>query len=313
VRRDASGTALSRPRLGKSPPIRSVVRVQRLVPRRHSRTTAAIVVILLAGLAIAGCRADDASDAADDPPSTSAESSTRPPKPSEPKPREGSCHDLSAAQVSRAHDKQRSIRCRKPHTTQTFYVGRFELATFGDEAPDTAAVAEFVTPKCSRHFKRWVGGDRQLRTLTRAHPVWFVPSLRDIRLGARWFRCDVVVAQSETRLAELPRDTEGMLDSESALDDYGLCSRGSPERRRSKTVTCDRPHSWRAFEVIRVKGHKSDDYPSRKKLRKTATRCLDRARRELEYPLEWKYGWQPPTRTQWASDIRWGICWVPTD
>jgi Septum formation len=286
--------------------------VQRLVPGRVSIAVAAVVA-LLAGLAAAGCRGDDSSEPADDPPRSAAgSSSNRLPKPKEPEPREGACHDLSAVQVSRAHDKRKPVRCRKPHTTQTYYVGRFELATFADQTPDTSAVAGYVTPKCTRHFKRWVGGDRVTRLLTRAHPVWFVPTTRDIKRGARWFRCDVVVSATESRLEKLPRDSEGLLDSASAMDAYGLCSRGSPERRRSKTVTCSRGHTWRAFDVIRVRG-KSDRYPSRKRLRKTGERCQNRARVELDYPLEWKYGWQPPTRAQWRIDVRWGICWVPTD
>jgi hypothetical protein len=286
--------------------------VQRLVPSRLS-IAVATVVTLLAGLAAAGCRSDDSSDADDDPPPSVAESPNRPPpKPKEPKPREGACHDLSARQISRAHDKRQPVRCRKPHTTQTFHVGHFKLNTSTDATPDTSAVAGYVTPKCTRHFKRWVGGDRVTRLLSRVHPVWFVPTTRDIKLGARWYRCDVVVSATESRLEELPRNTEGLLDSSSAMDEYGLCSRGSPERRHSKTVTCGRHHTWRAFDVIRVRG-KSDHHPSRKRLRKTGERCQNRARVELDYPLEWKYGWQPPTRAQWRAGVRWGICWVPAD
>jgi hypothetical protein len=294
--------------------------VQRLVPRRLG-TVAAILVTLLVGLTAAGCRGDGAvdpnADPADDPsssvPASESPSPDRMLLPKEPEPREGACHDLSSRQVSKAHDKRKPVRCRKSHTTQTYYVGAFTVDTFADQTPDTAAIAEYVTPKCTRHFKRWVGGDRVTRSLARVHPVWFVPTTRDIKRGARWFRCDVLVSATDKRLAELPRSTEGMLDSDSALDEYGLCSRGSPERPHSKTVICSRPHTWRAFDMMRMRGYKSDDYPSHKQRHRSAKHCQDQARVQLDYPLEWRYGWQPPTRQQWASGVRWGICWVPSD
>jgi len=290
------------------------------VPRRLT-IVVAVVVTLLVGLAAAGCRGDGSvnptADRADDPPpsapASESPSTTRMLMPKEPEPREGACHDLSNHQVSRAHDKQRPIKCRKEHTTQTYYVGRFKVDTFADQTPDTAAIAAFVTPKCTRHFKRWVGGDRVTRALTRVHPVWFVPTTRDIKRGADWFRCDVLVSATDKRLDELPRDSEGMLDSDSALDEYGLCSRGSPDGPHSKTVICSQPHTWRAFDMMRMRGYKSDDYPSREQRRASAKHCQDQARVQLDYPLEWRYGWQPPTPEQWATGVRWGICWVPSD
>ena len=290
------------------------------MPRRLT-IVVAVVVTLLVSLAAAGCRGDGSvnptADRADDPPpsapASESPSTTRMLMPKEPEPREGACHDLSNHQVSRAHDKQRPIKCRKEHTTQTYYVGRFKVDTFADQTPDTAAIAAFVTPKCTRHFKRWVGGDRVTRALTRVRPVWFVPTTRDIKRGADWFRCDVLVSATDKRLDELPRDSEGMLDSDSALDEYGLCSRGSPDGPHSKTVICSQPHTWRAFDMMRLRGYKSDDYPSREQRRASAKHCQDQARVQLDYPLEWRYGWQPPTREQWATGVRWGICWVPSD
>jgi hypothetical protein len=234
-------------------------------------------------------------------------------KPTVPHPNEGDCHDLTAAQSRRPHDAALPVPCRRPHTTQTYYVGTFDLSIIGDRSPSTADVAEFVTPRCDRRFVKWVGGDRSTRVLSRAHPVWFVPSDRDIELGARWYRCDLVVSASDDRLTELPRNTEDLLASSSALDEYGLCSRGSPERRGSDSVVCSKRHSWQAFSAIRVRTKRDDAFPSRKQLRDARNRCRDRARRELDWPLEWKYGWQPPNRTQWTGGLRWGLCWVPRD
>lgn len=233
-------------------------------------------------------------------------------KQSVPHPIEGDCHDLSTAQVQHPNDRNETVSCRKPHTTQTYHVGTFDLSIIGDRTPETADIADFVTPRCTRRFDRWVGGDHQTRILGRAHPVWFVPTARDIRLGARWFRCDLVVAGVENRLAELPRDTQELLESSAALDEYGLCSRGSPQRPRSVTVVCGERHSWQAFDALRVRSA-TDGYPTREGLRKARDRCRERARLELDFPLEWRYGWQAPSREQWQSGLEWGVCWVPRD
>lgn len=228
-------------------------------------------------------------------------------------PREGDCHALSAEQARQPHDNQDPVRCREDHTSQTYYVGTFDLSIIGDRSPSTADIAEFVTPRCDRLFKRWVGGDRVTRILSRVHPVWFVPNTHDIKLGARWFRCDLVVAATDSRLDVLPRNTADMLDSDSALNRFGLCSRGSPEKSHAKIVVCSRPHTWQAFTALGFGSHGSDAFPDRDQRRDARQRCIDQAREELDFPLEWTYGWQAPTRDEWAAGMRWGVCWVPRD
>jgi hypothetical protein len=228
-------------------------------------------------------------------------------------PDENDCHGLGTKQVQQPHDNKDPVRCSKDHTTQTYYVGTFDLSIIGDRNPSTADIADFVTPRCDRKFKHWIGGDRATRILSRVHPVWFVPSPHDIRLGARWFRCDVVVSATDSRLAQLPRNTEDMLDSDSALDEYGLCSRGSPEGKHAKIVACSQPHTWQAFTTLGFGGHGSDKFPHRDERHDARQRCNDQAREEQNFPLEWTYGWQAPTRNEWAAGMRWGVCWVPRD
>jgi Septum formation len=285
-------------------------------PSRSGRRSRIVAVVAVAVLALAaGCSDGDdgagSSDSGDRTTPTPGQD-VRLAEQSVPHPQEGDCHDLTAAQVQHPNDRNEIVRCRTPHTTQTYYVGTFDLSIIGDRTPETADVAEFVTPRCTRRFNRWVGGDRETRILARAHPVWFVPTPRDIQLGARWFRCDLVLTGVQDRLAELPRNTEGLLESSGALDEYGLCSRGSPERPRSTMVVCGRSHSWQAFDTLRVRSD-SDRYPSRKDLRDARKKCRERARAELDFPLKWTYGWQAPTREQWQSGLEWGVCWIPRD
>ncbi len=234
-------------------------------------------------------------------------------RPSAVHPRQSDCHALSAKAVRRPHDDKDPVKCRDDHTTQTYYVGTFDLSIISERNPSTADIADFVTPRCDRKFHRWIGGDRVTRILSRVHPVWFVPSAHDIRLGARWFRCDVVVSATDSRLAQLPRNTEDMLDSDAALSRYGLCSRGSPEKRHAKIVACSKPHTWQAFTALRFHTNGSDEFPDRDQRRGARQRCIEQAREEQDFPLEWSYGWQAPTRNEWAAGMRWGVCWVPRD
>jgi hypothetical protein len=276
---------------------------------------AALVVLTVVFVTYwAGNDGDDGSPAAAEP-SEPAESSpsdeVRLRTPMAVHPRESDCHALSAEHVQRPHDNKDPVRCRDDHTTQTYYVGTFDLSIIGDRNPSTADIAEFVTPRCDQMFKRWVGGDRETRILSRVHPVWFVPNTHDIRLGARWFRCDLVVSATDSRLDRLPRNTEGMLDSDSALNRYGLCSRGSPEGPHARIVVCSRPHTWQAFTTLGFGSHGSDNFPDHDQRRDARQRCIDKAREQQAFPLEWTYGWQAPTRDEWADGMRWGVCWVP--
>jgi len=177
--------------------------------------------------------------------------------------------------------------------------------------PDTAAIAQFVTPRCERKFADHVGGARATRVLSRLQPVWFVPSRSELARGARWFRCDVVAFAATDALARLPRDSAGLLDASGALDAWGLCSTAAPTRRSAEQVICDRRHSWRAFALIRLHGP-GDRWPGRDAIGAARRQCQDRARAEQGYPLRWTYGWQPPTRSQWRDGRRWGYCWAPT-
>jgi hypothetical protein len=207
------------------------------------------------------------------------------------------------------------VRCTRPHTAQTLDVGRLPARLVGGRhEPDARALAGYVTARCERRFARWIGGDRETRILSRLHAVWFLPSDEDLALGARWFRCDAVAFGTGEEPALLPRDVEGVLSDPGALDIFGACSKGSPEETRSVLVMCDQPrHTWRAFEVLPVQPTSEDRYPSAESRRVARGSCRDASREELGYPLQWRYGWQAPSRRAWATGVRHGLCWVPSD
>jgi len=230
-----------------------------------------------------------------------------------PPPEVGECRLLGAGDISAPTDDTSPVPCRDPHTTQTLAVGRLPRSVVGrPRRPDTEAIAGYVTPRCDRRFARWIGGDQQTRILSRLHGVWFLPSDEELALGARWFRCDAMAYGVGDEPGPLPRDIEGVLSQPAALGTFGVCSDGSPEQASSLLVSCDRPrHDWRAFAAQRLPAGRRESYPDRATLRRARGACSDASREELGFPLRWRYGWQPPTPTAWATGVRHGLCWVP--
>ena len=165
-------------------------------------------------------------------------------------------------------------------------------------------------PRCDRRFARHVGGGRNVRVLSRLQPVWFVPTPAELSRGARWYRCDVIGFAGADELARLPDGTAGVLEQPDSLETYGLCSTATPNLPGDYQVMCGRRHAWQAFAVIRLRGAEGQ-WPSRKRLAAARRECKTRARAHQGYPLEWTYGWQPPTREQWHEGRHWGYCWVP--
>jgi hypothetical protein len=279
-------------------------------------------LLCAATLLVSACSEGD-EPSGDEPPATSAPTPAEPepmlgddaaqPAQPAPAPRDGQCRLLRSDDVAAPTDDTEPVRCREPHTAQTFHVGRIPSGVVGDRSlPDTEGIAGYVTPRCNRRFARWIGGDADTRILSRLHSVWFLPSDEDLGLGARWFRCDAVAYGNGDEPTRLSADVSGALDATDALDTFGLCSEGSPERRDSVLLMCDRRrHDWRAFSVLRPEPGRRDSYPSRKARRQARQACSEAAREELDFPLEWRYGWQPPSRRAWRTGVRHGLCWVP--
>jgi len=266
-------------------------------------------------LILAGCSAGDSTPAAREPPAGATPSPNalrtapaRENRPPAPPPRVGACYRLSAAEAERPTNASEPVPCRKPHTTQTYHVGTMPKAIV--DGGDAVAIADYVTPRCDNRFKRHVGSGRDVRVLSRLQPVWFVPKRSQLTRGSRWFRCDIIGFAAADDLSRLPVSTAGVLEQPGILDKYGLCSTATPNLPDVHHVMCGRPHAWRAFAVVRLDGQESR-WPSRNRLAEARQDCKTQARALQGYPLQWTYGWQPPTRAQWWQGRHWGYCWVP--
>jgi hypothetical protein len=206
------------------------------------------------------------------------------------------------------------VPCNSPHTARTIHVGTLDTVVEGHSvAVDSAFVKRQLATTCPRRLAAYVGGSAKARDLSRFAVVWFSPTLAESDRGADWFRCDLVAFSGETSLFALPRKPPGIrgaLDRPGALATYGLCGSTAPGARGFQRVICGRPHSWRAFDTIALRG--GDRYPGAARLRTAGdAECKSRAAARAEDSLRFRYGWEWPTEEQWDTGQRFGYCWVP--
>jgi len=273
-----------------------------------------VCTALLAVLVVGGCTAGSgsreassaaggsASSAAGSSASTAAGSSASSAAPAVPRaPEEGACYRLSTAQLTRSWSDSRPVPCSSRHTSRTIFVGLH----------DGHQVAADKT--CPRKLAGYVGGSARTRDLSRFNVVWFSPTPAQREQGATWFRCDLIVFSGTDSLFPLPRKGPGVkrvLDRPDALATYGLCGTAAPGSARFERVICARRHSWVAFDTIGLAGGKR--YPGVAKVDGAGLdECRSRAAARAGNALRYRYGWEYPTRAQWAAGQRFGYCWMP--
>ncbi len=265
------------------------------------------------GAAPAGSPSTPASSsaAASASPSPSAPTSTPPVVPAAP--RASACYRLSTAQLTQPSNASAPVPCGRRHTAQTIYVGKLDTVVDGHSvAVDSAVVQEQLRTTCPRKLAAYVGGSAKTRELSRLNVVWYSPTLAQSDRGADWFRCDAIAFGTQEALAVLPgpRRLAGALDRPGALDTYGLCGSSAPGDRGFERVICGQRHSWRAIDTIGLAG--GTRYPGVRTVRQAGNgACKDLARSRASDSLKFQYGWEWPTRQQWANGQHFGYCWIP--
>jgi hypothetical protein len=282
----------------------------------------ALLAGLACALAVAGCSgAPEASP--DDTPSPGPSSAAPTPSPSvtpspapvvPAAPPAGACYALSPAQLTRPTNASSPVPCSGRHTAQTVFVGVLDTVVDGHAvAVDSAFVQRQLSTTCPRQMAAYVGGRAGTRALSRFRVVWYSPTLEQADRGADWFRCDLIAfARQDDELLTLPRPAalRGVLRSPAALDAYGLCGTAAPGATGFARVICARPHTWRATRTIGIAG--GAGYPGARTVRAAGDApCKRLARSRAPDTLRFRYGWEWPTREQWASGQRFGYCWVP--
>ena len=210
--------------------------------------------------------------------------------------------EAALAPVSRAKPRP----CGRPHTAQTFLVGRLDLVQDGHRlAVDSPAVQARPASRCDEGLARHLRADPRELRLSMAQAVWFTPTVRDASAGADWFRCDVVVVAAPEELLRLPRRTAGM----GTPDAMAMCATAEPGTRGFTRVVCSRRHSWRAVSTVDLPGRRVPPPPVAAARMDEPCRAAARAR--ASDPLDFEWAQESPTREQWKAGQRYGICWVP--
>ncbi|MGI8888346.1 MAG: septum formation family protein, partial [Nocardioidaceae bacterium] len=239
---------------------------------------------------------------------------TPPPKsPSAPPPAPdpGTCRALDFADIGSSSNAAKEVPCAEPHTAYTFAVPDLpdDIAFEGVDVKNEA-VQTFAADVCQDKYASFVGGDAARRALARLSATYFVPDQGAFDLGAQWVRCDVVALRSAGMLATLPRELEGVLDEEDALDQLGLCSQGAPGAEGSTLVMCSEEHSYRALAALRLGGTGSP-YPGPEVAGDGGKqRCEDLVRETVGADKGFTYGWTYPSTADWQSGQRFGYCWL---
>lgn len=271
-------------------------------------TSVAGVVAVLA--LVVGCTSGDDPDPAPSASASPAAQAAPPPAPPEP----GSCHRLTYEEALAPTDASRPVDCAKPHTSETYAVGRLQTERDGHLlAVDSAAVQAQVAGRCPDRLGRYVGATEEQLRLSMLRAVWFTPSVEESDAGANWFRCDVIAIAREDRLARVRGTVKGLMATPEGRTSYAMCGTAEPGTAEFERVPCGEEHSWRAIRSVTLEGRgKSEKYPGEEAVREAGqSPCAEAAREIAEDALDYEWGYEWPTRAQWAAGQTYGRCWAP--
>jgi hypothetical protein len=227
------------------------------------------------------------------------------------RPRVGDCHRLDLRDVLGSADPEPPVACSDEHTSETVHVGTFKAAAVTERQALTEDKANRrAAQTCRAEAASYLGTEQVRLWLTRVEVFWFVPTQEEVDAGADWLRCDVVVLERGDRLMALPRSVKGALGRPGAFDRYGLCGTARPGAEEFQRVRCGSRHSWRAISTIPIAG--GGRYPGLPAVRGAGeAACQAQARAAQDDALQYDYGWEWPTKTQWEAGQRHGYCWAP--
>ena len=264
------------------------------------------VVVLATGCTSSSPGSDQEPAAEQSPSTTPTATETVPPDPG-PTPKVGQCHLLSFRQALAVVGGTDPVACGRKHTAQTYFVGRLRLETPAGRTRrvDSDAAQRQARTTCLSRLPRHLGiTPRELR-LTMAQAVWFTPSPQRAEAGADWFRCDVVAVASPRQLQQLPRRTQGW----GRAPVVAMCATAAPGTKGFRRVGCGAEHAWLAVSTVDLPGAKLPAPGAVADLMDAP--CGDVARARAGDPLDFTWSQESPTKEQWSSGQRYGICWVP--
>lgn len=290
---------------------------EQVIPRPRARAGLAVAVglVVLMGLVTAACSGGSGAGTSPSPSTDSATPSATPAAVA-PAPAESACYRLSLAEATAPTSAEAAVPCNQTWTARTFHVGPLDAVTDGHLLTvDSAAVQQRVAGTCPRLLAKYLGGTPDDLRLSVFRSVWFTPTVEESDAGADWLRCDVVALARADKLAKLSGKVKGVLDGDFGAT-YGLCGTAAPDDPDFERVMCAQEHSWEALETVDLD---AKNYPGRATAQERGIEpCTEAARAQAEDALDFKWGYEWPTRAQWAGSVgmpgqRYGVCWAPSD
>ncbi|MDQ6527033.1 septum formation family protein [Nocardioides sp. LHD-245] len=270
-----------------------------------ARRAGVAVAALLALTGLVACSGDGDKEKA---PAQAPSTQTTAPEP-EPGPATGACYPLPYDAAVAPTSTVDAVDCAQPHTSVTFATGTLDAVVDGHLlAVDSERVQAQVSSACPNQLLAYVDGSLDHLRLSMIRSIWFTPTVEQSDAGATWYRCDAVLLDGASKLADLDGDLRGALGGATVPDRYAMCSTAAPDAPDFERVRCSVKHAWRAIDVV---AFEATDYPGVKQVRAAGrTRCEDAAADVAEDPLTFKWGYEWPTKEQWAMGQKFGRCWT---
>jgi putative regulator of septum formation len=285
-----------------------------------------VALSLAAVLTAAGCSSGgDEDPVAEGSSSPSPSATTAAPVAAPAAPAVGTCYRISYDEAVAPTNADAAVPCVKGHTSQTFAVGELDLVANGHLlAVDSEAVRTQVAKRCPHQLAAYTGATPDQLKLSMLRPVWFTPTIEESDAGAGWYRCDVIAVTGEAKVAKIDRDISQALAKPAAREEYAMCGTAQPGTAAFTHVLCREAHTWKAISVLdladqatkgSVKGSvagQAGGYPGVAVVRKAGeTVCADEARAIATDALDYEWGYEWPTKDQWAAGQTFGRCWAP--
>jgi hypothetical protein len=267
----------------------------------------ALVVAVSACSTSSGVQVSAAPASSDEPPSTDGVGG-------EATPVVGECHGpVDTKLIDAASDARPSVSCSGPHGLETFYVGQMDpsvTAWPGDQNDQDFAVS--VDQACSDRHLTYLGldpNDPPILPPDRLQAyAYYIPTRADFEAGARWFRCDALVAPVAS---DEPTTISGTLKDvyhRKLPVAYRLCGASL-----GRTAACDDKHQIEYLAAVALPD--LVDYPAQRDDLRVAAACrtpLLAALGLTEERADLAFGYVLPSQAQWNGGLHGATCVVGT-
>lgn len=150
-------------------------------------------------------------------------------------PANGKCRHLTYDSLRYASNKAAPIPCGKKHNARTFRVTKVKDRLSKMSNPELVATGSVY---CTPGFYRLMGKNWRDRMLTAYYFVFFFPNKAQMKQGANWIRCDLVLAKGRA-LADLPNNSSPAIVNRKINVATRVCiSKGLA------TTVCSANNSW---------------------------------------------------------------------